>query len=110
MEALRARAARSLDGTSAALALAILSLNTVDAFATIRHLHHGAEELNPLMDWLLRRGAGWFLIVKHALASLGVIGIAMHTEVRAARVALWMLLPIYVAIAIYQLALFAVIQ
>ncbi len=86
------------------------SLNLLDGFATLRHLHHGAEELNPLMLWLLRHGAEHFLVAKHLLASLGVIGIAMHGEVRAARVALWILFPLYMAIAAYQMVLFAIIR
>ena len=91
------------------LALAIVGLNLVDAFATLRHLSHGAEELNPLMGALLRCGPLRFLAVKHALASLGVLGIAIHPHARAARVAMWVLLPLYLLLAAYQVALFFLI-
>lgn len=101
--------ARPLGTRTGALVVAILLLNLLDGFATLRHLHHGAEELNPLMLWLLRRGNEHFLVAKHLLASLGVMGIAMHGEVRAARVALWILFPLYSSIGIYQIALFAYI-
>jgi Domain of unknown function (DUF5658) len=106
MRALRLLFARSIERRTVVIGLVILGLNLIDAFATLRHLDHGAEELNPLMLALLRGGPVRFLAVKHALASVGVIGIAMHGEVRAARVALWILLPMYALIAAYQLILF----
>src|SRR5690348_8886690 len=109
MQAIRAAFVRPIEVQAGLLALAILFLNLVDGFATLRHVSHGAEELNPLMQVLLRRGEWSFLVVKHLLASLGVLGIAMHGEVRAARVALWILLPVYAAIALYQAALFGII-
>jgi hypothetical protein len=110
IRALRDSFARPLDLGTSALALTIVLLNLVDGFATLRHLTYGAEELNPLMQILLQHSAAAFLLVKHLLASLGVIGIAMHGRVRAARVALWLLFPLYVAIAVYQMLLFAVIR
>jgi hypothetical protein len=91
------------------LGLAIVALNLVDAFATLRHVDHGAEELNPLMRALLRDGPSRFVAVKHVLASLGVVGIAMHPRLRAARFAMWLLLPLYGALASYQMALFWII-
>jgi len=108
METIRRVAARPLDLRTASLCLAILALNLLDAFATLRHLEHGAQELNPFMLALLRHGAGPFLIVKHLLASAGVIGIALHPGRRAADVALSILFPMYTALAVYQVALFYV--
>jgi hypothetical protein len=105
----RALLVRPISRRTLALGLAILALNLVDAFATLRHLSHGAEELNPLMSALLRHGPQQFLAVKHALASLGVIGIAIHPQLRAARIALWILLPLYSALALYHCVLFFVI-
>ena len=55
---------------------------------------------------LLSRGAADFLIVKHVLASLGVMGIALHPGRRAAVAALFVLLPLYSLLAVYQIALF----
>src|SRR5207302_7065204 len=89
LQILRSTFVRPIDVHTTTLAIAILFLNLVDGFATLRHLTHGAEELNPLMQLLLSHSAAAFLLVKHLLASLGVIGIAMHGRVRAARIALW---------------------
>jgi hypothetical protein len=92
------------------VALAVLTLNLVDGFATLRHLQLGAIEVNPLMRALLARGPITFLLGKHLLASIGVIGIVAHSQHRPARILLyWGLLPVYAAIATYQVALFFVI-
>jgi hypothetical protein len=101
-------ALRTLDAKVAFFCLSILLLNLIDGFATLRHLEHGAEELNPFMVALLRRGARPFLVTKHALASIGVLGIALYPDRRAARVALLVLFPIYLSLAIYQVSLFCV--
>ncbi len=108
METIRRAISRRLDTRTALLCVAILGLNLLDAFATLRHLEHGAEELNPFMLALLHRGARHFLIVKHLLASAGVLGIALHPGRRAADIALFILFPLYVLLAIYQIALFYV--
>jgi Domain of unknown function (DUF5658) len=104
MHALR----RPLDTRLAFFCLAILLLNLLDAFATLRHLEYGAEELNPLMQALLHQGARSFLVTKHVLASVGVIGIVLHPERRSAQAALWILLPVYLTLGIYQIGLFYV--
>jgi hypothetical protein len=108
METIRRAVTRPLDPRIATLCLAILALNLLDAFATLRHLEHGAQELNPLMAALLRHGAGHFLVIKHLIASAGVIGIALHPGRRAADVALFILVPLYALLAAYQIALFYV--
>src|SRR5262245_39837408 len=89
----------------AGLCLAVLCLNLVDAFATLRHIEHGAVELNPFMSALLRRGAHHFLVTKYVLASAGLIGIAMYPGRRAALTALGILFPLYSLLGIYQIAL-----
>jgi hypothetical protein len=106
METIRRAIARPLDTRTATLCLAILVLNLVDAFATLRHLEHGAQELNPFMLALLHRGAGHFLVVKHLLASAGIIGIALHPGRRASVLALYTLFPLYGVLAVYQITLF----
>jgi hypothetical protein len=108
METVRRALFRPLDTRTTVFCLLILGLNLVDAFATLRHLEHGAEELNPFMLALLHHGARPFLVVKHALASIGVVGIALYPGQRAAQIALAILVPIYVLLAVYQIGLFYV--
>jgi hypothetical protein len=106
MSVLSRVALRPIERRTLLLGFAVLALNLVDAVATLRHLDHGAEELNPLMHALLRHGAAPFIAVKHSLAAIGVLGIAAHPQAPAARIALWILFPMYAAIALYQTALF----
>lgn len=101
---------RPLHRATAVVALAVVALNLVDAFATLHHVSLGAEEVNPLMRLLLAHGPLPFFVGKHVLACSGVLGIAAHCHVPIARALLKMvLLPVYVAIVAYQLALFVVV-
>lgn len=88
-------------------ALAILCLNLLDAFLTLVHVAAGAEEQNPFMAFFLGAGPLTFLVVKYALAGVGLVGILFFDPHRVARLALrWILLPTYLAIVAYQVALF----
>jgi hypothetical protein len=109
LRALRPLLVRQVERRFVLLALTIIALNLVDAFATLRHLDHGAEEVNPLMRALVAGGPVRFLAVKHALASVGVVGIALHPRGKPALLALWLLLPLYALIAAYQMILFFLI-
>jgi hypothetical protein len=101
---------RPLAARVALTALAVIALNLLDAFCTLRHVSLGAVELNPLMRALLEEGPLTFLVGKHLLAAAGVIGIVAHARHRAARRMLrCVLLPVYAAIGVYQVALFAVV-
>ena len=101
---------REVDRTMLFLALSIICLNLIDAFCTLRHLRHGAEELNPLMDALVRCGDGWFIAGKHAIASTGIIGILTQQQLRLVRISLWGLLGVYTLLAAYQCILFTIIM
>ncbi len=92
------------------VALAIVGLNLLDAFCTLRHLQLGAVELNPLMRELLALGPLEFLIGKHCLAAAGIMGIVAQAGHPAAhRMLRFVLLPVYSAIGAYQLVLFTVV-
>lgn len=94
-----------------ALALAVLALNVFDAMATLRHVELGASELNPLMDLLLRHGATTFFVGKYLLAAGGILGIvACSHHPLARRVLTWLLVPVYLAIALWHGALFLVVS
>ncbi len=92
------------------VALAVIALNLLDAFCTLRHLELGAIEVNPLMRMLLGISPLAFLVGKHLLAAGGVLGIVAQARHQAARQVLrCVLLPVYTAIGVYQLILFAVV-
>jgi hypothetical protein len=94
----------------AVAAFAVIALNLLDAFCTLRHIAFGAVEMNPLMRVLLELGPIPFLVGKHALAALGVLGIVAHARHRAARQMLRLVLvPVYFAIGTYQVLLFTMV-
>jgi hypothetical protein len=91
-------------------ALAVIGLNLLDAFCTLRHVELGAVEVNPIMRMLLGISPLAFMVGKHLLAAGGVLGIVAQARHSAARRVLGLvLLPVYAAIGIYQIALFSVV-
>ncbi len=70
---------RQISNKAAAMCIAIVLLNILDAFCTLRHLAHGAFEVNPFMRWALNLGPLWFFNIKHQLAVTGVLGICYHS-------------------------------
>ena len=96
---------RQIESSQALLVLSILALNLMDAFFTLRHLAHGAEELNPLMAELLAGGGLRFVAIKHLLVSLGVLAIVLRSDVRWARFALTGVFGIFTGVVVYQTTL-----
>jgi hypothetical protein len=87
---------------------AILLLNQLDALCTLRHLDHGAIEMNPLMAQLLLFGDGHFVLVKHFLVSLGLLMIVLRVEQRMARWALSGVFALFSCLAVYQATLWVI--
>lgn len=101
---------REIPPAVARIALIVIALNLVDAFCTLEHLQRGAVELNPLMRLLLGISPLAFLLGKYALACGGVLGIVAQARHEAANQVLrFVLLPVYAAIGVYQIALFALV-
>ena len=51
----------------------ILILSLLDAVLTLYLIEHGSTELNPVMDYFLKKGPLLFTVAKYALTSLGVV-------------------------------------
>jgi len=65
------------------IALAALLLCTADAFFTMMLLNfHGSEELNPFMDYFIKKDVQLFFMVKFSLTALGVFFLVMHKNFR----------------------------
>lgn len=95
------------------LCLAIIGLNLTDAFVTLRHLEHGAIELNPFMGVLIQTSPILFVMVKHFMALFGLTGIC-YSYIRWPNASgpvfsLLTLFGLYAILAIYQISLFATI-
>ena len=60
------------------LTLFIAIASAFDAFFTLVHLGRGAREANPVMQFALDHGVGWFLFCKVGLTSLGIAFLIAH--------------------------------
>lgn len=89
------------------MAIAILLLSVSDALLTLTLLANGAEEMNPVMDYILVNHPGLFAAVKMSLTGFGVlvlVACARTTVFRIVRVSLimhWFLLG-YAALIGYE--------
>jgi hypothetical protein len=85
--------------------LLMIFLISVDTFSTLYILSRGGTEANPLMQWFLDRGTGWFILAKLGTALAGFVLLGVHEFVRPARKVVGILILAYFALAIYHLAL-----
>lgn len=68
------------------LALAILLLSVTDAFLTLTLLTHGAEEANPLLEYVLRSHPRAFAVTKMLLTGGGVLVLVALARARVFRI------------------------
>ncbi|HUO81973.1 MAG TPA: DUF5658 family protein [Gammaproteobacteria bacterium] len=88
----------------------ILMLCALDAFLTLKLLHLGAEELNPLMKQLIEENLQLFAAAKMALTGAGIVLFVLHANARLFslfRVSrlLYVLLCGYSGLIVYELDL-----
>jgi hypothetical protein len=62
--------------------LCTLLLSVADAFLTLKLVHAGATELNPVMDFYLRAGPLPFLMAKYLLTASCLILLLVHKNCR----------------------------
>ena len=82
------------DPASVLAFLCTLLLSVADAFLTLKLVHAGATELNPVMDFYLRAGPLSFLMAKYLLTSSCLILLLIHKNCRvlAGRMTVWSIL------------------
>jgi hypothetical protein len=56
-----------------AVIMGILSLSLLDAGLTLYLIDHGSDELNPVMDYFLKKGPLIFTVAKYLLTSVAVV-------------------------------------
>lgn len=90
----------------ALLYLTIL-LNIFDGVATWAGVSRGyAEELNPLMRFLIGHGFLWCFLVKNAMVAVGMLFIYANLDrfPRFGKAVMWVLFAFYAAIAALHIA------
>lgn len=92
-----------------AVALTVLLLSVADAFLTLTLIAHGAIEVNPLMDPLVRGSGHGFAFWKIGLTSVGVVILTLLARLRVwgqtVGSILYLALAGYAALVIYELFL-----
>jgi hypothetical protein len=89
------------------LAIVILLLSMADAFLTLTLLLHGAEEVNPVMRFLIERTPRLFALTKMALTGAGIVVLVALARARLFRIFRisniihWCMLG-YVALIVYE--------
>ena len=56
-----------------AVILGILCLSLLDAVLTLYLIEHGSSELNPVMDYFLKKGPQVFTVAKYILTCIAVL-------------------------------------
>ncbi|MGH8496400.1 MAG: DUF5658 family protein [Gammaproteobacteria bacterium] len=90
--------------------LGILILSGIDAFLTLKLLHLGGEELNPVMRQLIENDLRFFAVAKMGLTGAGVILFVLHANARLFRVLrvdrlLYLFFFLYLGLIAYELKL-----
>ncbi len=90
------------------LALAIVLLSVTDAFFTLTLLTNGANEANPIIDYVLVNHPGYFAAIKMILTGGGVLILVAMARARVFKVVrvkhiLQCFLATYVALVCYEI-------
>lgn len=92
-----------------AVAITVLLLSFADAMLTLTLISHGASEINPLMDPLVRGSGHSFAYWKIGLTAMGVVILTLLARMRlwgrAVGNILYVALAGYVVLVIYELFL-----
>jgi Domain of unknown function (DUF5658) len=90
--------------------IAVAAFIIIDAFSTLHIMDNGGGEANPLMDWMIQRGVGWFIFVKFCTAIVGFMVLAVHRFFPLCRPLAGVLLLAYGGIVCYHVYLLALIH
>src|ERR1700687_1303948 len=92
----------------ARLCLAILVLNSLDAFFTVAFLRLGwANEMNPFMRVAYQASPVWFVLLKLVAVQAGIIILFANRERRLARYGLFLCAAAYCGVVLYHVAFLA---
>ena len=89
-----------------ALVLFVTLASGLDALFTLLHIESGATEMNPIMNFALGHGVGFFLAAKVALTSIGCCFLALHQHFRLGREGLRWLTIAYTVLLVYHATIF----
>ena len=81
-------------------AVLIIFLSVLDAFLTLFLVHHGAVEVNPVMNFCLGKGPLFFMVTKYLFTCLAVILLVVfnHTFLHYARIKTRVIIPFVISV------------
>ncbi|HUQ11830.1 MAG TPA: DUF5658 family protein [Steroidobacteraceae bacterium] len=92
-----------------AVGITVLLLSLADALLTLTLISHGAIEVNPLMDPLVRGSGRGFAFWKIGLTAVGVVTLILLARLRVwgrtVGNVLYLALAVYIALVVYELFL-----
>lgn len=88
----------------------IILMSCLDAFFTLILINNGAVEMNVFMDWLIQKDFQTFTTVKIVATSLAIIVLLLHLNFRVYRIfvvryLMYAMVPMYMALIIYEITL-----
>jgi hypothetical protein len=81
----------------------LLGLNCLDSFFTLKILHYGGKELNPIVESIIALVGEKFWIWKFAIISFSSIILCLHSQYRGVKIAIRLLCFLYIGLICYQL-------
>ena len=94
------------DSRLAALVLVFFALTVFDAIATVYYIDHAhGSEWNPIADWMLKQGRGFFVMAKGIPTGVLILFVLMHKNFRYGKTALAIGFGFYFLLAVYHLTL-----
>ncbi len=94
-----------VSGPYLTLLIAVAAFIIIDAFSTLHIISQGGGEANPIMDWMIKKGVGWFIFAKFCTAVVGFMILAVHRFFPIARPLVGVLLAAYGGIVMYHIYL-----
>lgn len=89
-----------------ALVLVFFALTVFDAVATVYYIDHiHGSEWNPIADWMLRQGRGFFVLAKGIPTALLTLFVLLHKNFRYGKIALAIGFGFYFLLGVYHLTL-----
>ncbi|NIM99612.1 MAG: hypothetical protein GTO24_16535 [candidate division Zixibacteria bacterium] len=78
--------------------LTIILLSVLDVYFTILHLGRGAQEINPLMNFVAGYGDIYFFAAKYVLTALGILLLCIYKNLLFVRVIIASIIAIYLIV------------
>lgn len=88
-----------MKGNNLMLILITYLLNLLDYIFTRIFVSYGFVEMNPIMKFLMKHNADWF--VKVVIIGMGCLFVWWHNDIKLARIGTWIVFIFYLILTIW---------